>query len=212
MEVAIGTSVVDDSGGWGGDDFLFGADGGGGSSEVGGCNGSNSGYYDANGTLNVCIYGSESPAPDSIETLPTIQVTPTPGELAETGMGEKSDMGSDAVASGLTAYSTLTDRLLEMNDIRLRGLPAAISHLPAGVGGAIGVLETVQDVRAGDNRKAAQDGGAALGSVIGAEVGAMFPIPGVDVLTAGVGSMGGAILGRVIGGRIYDRSHPINRQ
>lgn len=203
VDVAIGTGSVRADG----YDSDFSTDFG---DAGGGCNGSNSGYYDANGRLNVCIYGGSTPTP--IETLPTIEVTPSPSELAAASTGGSADMGTDAIASGLAVYSTVTDRLLEMNGIAARGLPGVVSHLPAGAGGAIGVLETIQDVQAGDNRKAAQDAGATLGSVIGAEVGVMTPIPGVDILMAGVGSMGGAVLGRVIGGIIYDRSHPINRR
>lgn len=180
----------------------------------GGCNGTNSGFYDAAGQLNVCIYGND-PSPEPIQTLPTIQVTPSPGELAAAGVGNSADIGTDALASGLAAYSTATDRLLELNGIAVRGLPGVISHLPAGVGGAIGVLETAKDARDGNTLAAFQDSGATIGGVIVGDLSAglcastPFSAP-IAPVCAVAGGLAGAAVGRAVGGIIYGKMHPIN--
>lgn len=205
------------------------------------CNGSNVGYIDSNGRLNVCVYGQTSPPPSSVTvaassgsttgfpTLATITVTPTPGELAAARAGDEGPVGAgDAIGSGLATYSTGMSQLLEKNGVTVTsrfgiqyGLSGLVADLPGAVGGAIGLGETWADYKAGNDREAIKAGtgtvfsiaGAEAGAGAGAAIGAFFPPAEVVAPLAGalIGGISGGAIGRWVGEHVYDKIAPAGR-
>lgn len=127
--------------------------------------------------------------------------------------------GTDALGAGLATYSALTDSFYSAVGIESGsfmgvryGLPALLSDIPGGIGGAIGVFQTFSAYKNGDYLEASKAGGAALGGIAGAEAGASiggvlgfgaadpFTIPAGAV----IGGVYGAFKGSQIGGSIYN--------
>jgi hypothetical protein len=119
----------------------------------------------------------------------------------------------------LGAYSALTDSFYtaagvsSSSRLGIRyGLPALLSDIPGGVAGGIGVIQTYNAYQNGDLFTASQAGGATLGGIFFAEVGA--GIGGVlgfgvfDPITVPVGAVIGGVWGGLqgasIGGSIYN--------
>jgi hypothetical protein len=92
------------------------------------------------------------------------------------------------------------------------GLPALLSDIPGGIGGAIGVFQTFSAYKNGDYLEASKAGGATLGGIAGAEAGAAvggvlgFGVADPFTIPAGavIGGVYGAFKGSQIGGSIYN--------
>lgn len=128
------------------------------------------------------------------------------GLLGGKGGGVKGGKGKFVAGQGLRGGASAA-AAAEAKGVggALKGAGKSVGKLVPGLGLALTGMDLVNDVSSGQgwgSKQFSEDLGGGVGATIGGTLGAMVPVPGLDIVTAAGGAMLGDWIGRGIGGWI----------